>query len=102
MEQNYSYQSDNASFAAPGQNLIPPQYKPLGAWAYFGYSILFAIPIIGFIFLLVFSFSDENINRRNFARSHFCALLIVAVFVLFVLILSFALGFGIFRFDYLF
>ena len=54
----------------------PRQFKPISAWGYIGYSILFAIPIIGFILLIVFSFSDGNINRRSYARSYFCWLLI--------------------------
>ena len=41
------------------------QYRPLSPWAYFGYNLLFSIPILGFIMLIVFSFSNENINRRN-------------------------------------
>ena len=64
---------------------IPPQYKPLRGWAYFGLSVLYSIPIIGFIFLLVFTFSNKNINRRNHARSYWCALL---VFLIIGIILS--------------
>lgn len=59
--------------------LLPAKYRPLTAWAYFWYGILFAIPLIGFIFLIVFSVSDANINRRSFARSYFCALILVLV-----------------------
>jgi len=57
-------------------NNIPSNYKPLSAWAYVGYQLLFSIPLIGFILLIVFSFSEDNINRRNYARSYFCTLLI--------------------------
>ena len=63
---NQQYQTPN----------IPSSYQPISAWGYFGYQILFSIPIIGFILLVVFALSDENINRRNFARSYFCAILI--------------------------
>ena len=55
------------------------KYAPLSPWAYFGYSLLFAIPVIGLIFLIVFSVSNENINRRNFARSYWCVLVLVAI-----------------------
>ena len=56
---------------------IPEQYKPISAWGYIGYSILFSIPIVGFILILVFSFSGSgNINRRNFARSMLIGLII--------------------------
>lgn len=58
---------------------IPEEYTPLSPWAYFGLSLLFAIPIIGFIFLIIFSFNGSNINRRNYARSYWCIYLIVLI-----------------------
>ena len=73
-------------------NNIPSQYKPLGAWAYFGYELLFSIPFVGLILLIVFAFNNDNINRRNFARSYFCVYLIV--FIIFVLIMIMAASFG--------
>lgn len=60
---------------------LPPKYRPLGAWKYFGYQILFSIPIIGQIFLIIFAISGKNINRRSFARSYFCALIIVVILI---------------------
>ena len=33
---------------------IPSEYKPISMWGYFGYQILFAIPIIGFILFSIF------------------------------------------------
>lgn len=36
------------------ENTLPKEYKPLSAWAYFGYQLLFAIPFVGFILLIVF------------------------------------------------
>lgn len=71
---------------------LPDKYRPLGAWAYFGYSILFAIPFIGFIFLIVFACSSGNINRRSYARSFFCGYLIVGIILLICL---FASGIGL-------
>lgn len=76
------------------ENNIPSKYKPIGAWGYFGYQLLFSLPIIGFILLIVFSFSDENINRRNFARSYWCALLIGIIFIVFIAILAAVFGFS--------
>ena len=58
---------------------IPENYKPLSPWAYFGYQILFSIPIIGFICLIIFSFNNNNINRKNFARSFFCVYILLAI-----------------------
>ena len=58
---------------------VPPEFRPLGAFSYFGLSILFSIPIIGWVFLIVFALSDANINRRNYARSYFVALLFFVI-----------------------
>ena len=44
-------------------NNIPESYRPISAWGYFGYNLLFSIPIIGFILLLVFALGGTaNIN----------------------------------------
>ena len=61
---------------------IPNQYKPISAWGYFGYNILFAIPLVGFILLIVFSFDSSNINRRNYARSFFIIYLLAGIIIL--------------------
>ena len=71
---------------------LPPQYRPLGPWAYFGYSLLFAIPLVGFICLIIFSFSDDNINRRNFARSFWCALLVTVAVIVVIAVLALVFG----------
>ena len=65
---------------------LPYKYRPLGAWGYFGYQLLFSIPLVGFICLIIFALSDSNINRRSFARSYFCITIIVAVIFVIVLI----------------
>ncbi len=70
----------------------PERYRPLSPWAYFGYSLLFAIPVVGFIFLIVFSFSTANYNRRSYARSYFCALLVALIVMAVVLIIAAATG----------
>lgn len=61
------------------------KFAPLSPWAYFGYSVLFAIPLIGLIFLIVLTFNDNNINRRNFARSYWIAALLVLALTLLLL-----------------
>ena len=70
---------------------LPEKYRPLGAWAYFGYNLLFAIPLIGFIFLLIFSFDNNHLVRRSYARSFFCMLLILGGCLLIPLLLAFGL-----------
>ncbi len=58
---------------------LPNKYKPLTAWQYFGFSILFALPIVGLILTIIFSLDNSNINRRSFARSYFCVLILVII-----------------------
>ena len=70
----------------------PEEYRPLSPWAYFGYSILFSIPLIGLIVNLVFCFSDVNINRRNYARSFWCAYLLAAIVIVIFLVAAPAMG----------
>ncbi|MBO5286358.1 MAG: ABC transporter permease [Clostridia bacterium] len=74
---------------------LPAEHRPLSPWAYFGYTILFSLPIIGLIFLIIFSISGSNINRRNFARSYWCPV----VLALIVVIIFIATGLGATIFD---
>ncbi|MBO4572720.1 MAG: ABC transporter permease [Clostridia bacterium] len=70
---------------------IPENLRPISPWTYFGLSILFNVPIVGFIFLVIFSISRGNINRRNFARSYFCVF-VIALFILLIVLLTGGLG----------
>ena len=74
------------------ENNIPSTYRPLSPWAYFGYNILFSIPVIGFILLIVFSFSNDNINRRNYARSFFVIYALVIIVILILVSLGVQVG----------
>lgn len=60
---------------------LPEKYRPLSAWAYWGLTILFSVPVVGFIFLIIFAFNGSNINRRSFARSYFCVLILAAIII---------------------
>ncbi len=63
-------------------NDIPEEYRPISMWGYFGYEILFSIPLLGLILLLVFSLGGtKNKNLKNFARSYFCLLILIALAV---------------------
>ena len=59
--------------------VLPRENQPLSPWAYFGLSLLFNIPVVGFIFLIIFSCSKANINRRNFARSYWCIYVLLGI-----------------------
>ncbi len=64
-------------------NDVPSQYRPISMWGYFGYEILFSIPVIGLIFLIVFACgATGNENVKNFARSYFCVLILYIVIIL--------------------
>lgn len=74
-QQNVGYgNSQNYNYAAP-----QPQYntysnynidEPLSVGQYIGIFLLSAIPIAGFILMLVWAFSsNENTNKKNYARA---------------------------------
>lgn len=69
-------------------NTLPPENKPLSPWAYFGYMLLFSIPIVGFICLIIFSVDSSNINRRNFARSYWIVIALTVIITVIVAILA--------------
>lgn len=90
-ENNISYTTVN----------IPEEYKPISAWGYFGYQLLFSIPCVGFIVLCVFALGGtKNINLKNFARSYFCVILLAIIVGIIIAILTTVLGVGISAFDF--
>jgi len=74
--------------AAPAPVAAKSDVKLLGPWGYFGLQILFSIPLVGFILLIVFSLDNSHLNRRNYARSYWCGLIIwvILMVVLFVIL----------------
>ena len=78
---------------------VPEEYKPISAWGYIGYEILFSIPIVGLIAILIYSFGgNNNINLKNFAKSFLYVYIIIIAFCLLVVLLS-LLGFAIVDFK---
>ncbi|MGN1078374.1 MAG: ABC transporter permease [Candidatus Gallimonas sp.] len=71
---------------------LPPKYRPLGAWAYFGYGFLFTIPFVGLICALVCALSSENIARRSYARSYFIADFFAEILIIAVVLVLWATG----------
>lgn len=59
---------------------------PLSPWAYFGLNFLYAIPVLGFIMLIIHAVSAPNVNKRNFARSYFCWVIILLVAIVAIVI----------------
>ncbi|MGN0709140.1 MAG: hypothetical protein ACI4LM_02720 [Anaerovoracaceae bacterium] len=60
-------------------------YEPISMWGYFGYEILFSIPVVGWIILIIKAVSARNVNVRNFARSYFCFLIIAIAVIIMIL-----------------
>ena len=71
---------------------IPEEYRPISMWSYFGYEILFSIPIVGFICLIVFALGAKNVNKKNFARSYFCYTIIVCLVAIVIFAIMMATG----------
>ena len=64
----------------PAQPAYDSLSAPLSVGSFFWMPLIVAIPIVGFILLLVWAFSkDTNINRRNYARSLLIWLLVSLV-----------------------
>ncbi|MBO5788452.1 MAG: hypothetical protein J6R42_00745 [Clostridia bacterium] len=52
------------------ESQLPREFRPITAWGYLGYELLFLLPVIGFLFVIIFSISGSHVNRRGFARYH--------------------------------
>lgn len=81
-----------ASFNQPGS--LPSDIQPLSPWAYIGYNILFALPLVGIILIIVFAVSKtNNVNLRNYARAYlYIYLIAIALFIIIAIIASMGLG----------
>jgi len=58
---------------------LPRELWPLSPWAYFGLGILYALPFVGWVFLVIHAIGASNINKRNYARSFFCVYVLVII-----------------------
>lgn len=93
IQNNQGYQNTQGGYQQPQQpqNNIPEAYKPVTAWGYVGWNLLFSIPIVGFIVALVFALGGtSNINRKKYAQSKFCEALLA---IIIVLVVYFVFGF---------
>ncbi len=81
------------NYAQPNAyNSVPPYYRPIKPWGYIGYMLLYSIPLVGFIMLIVNAVSEENINRRNFARSYLWLMLLSFIIWLVIFIIAVVVG----------
>ena len=95
-QQPYSVPNPQVVITQASAQTENPAHRPISAWAYFGYSILFAIPVVGLIVNIILCLSDDNINLRNYARSYWCFFVVFIVVAMFVAIIAAATGGALF------
>ncbi len=71
---------------------LPEEYRPVSMWAFLGYTILFSIPVVGWICAIVFAFASSKINVRNYARGYLIFLIIGIVIWIIVCVALIVLG----------
>ena len=59
--------------------LLPKAYRPLSGWNYFWRSVLYSIPVIGWLFLLIHVFACKNRHGRSYARFHLLTVIVAAI-----------------------
>lgn len=74
------------------QRVIPASHRPISAWGYFGYRLLYSIPVIGWIFLIAHAVAADNVNVRKHARSFFCTYLLVLLVAAVLLVVGYCTG----------
>lgn len=67
---------------------LPREYWPMSPWGYIGHSILYSIPLIGWIILIIHACDSGYIARRNYARSFFIPLILAIIAAVILIILS--------------
>ncbi len=73
--------------------MLPAEFKPVSTGTYIGYSILFSLPIIGFIMLLVTAFSSEKSKSlRNYAKSILIMTLILLIPTIIIMVFAGAMA----------
>jgi hypothetical protein len=58
---------------------LPKAYRPISGWGYFWRTVLYSIPVLGWLILLFNAIGAKNRNVRYFARTPFCALLLALI-----------------------
>ena len=68
-------------FANAMAKILPARFKTVPTGGYLGRAILYAIPVIGWIFLFIAIFDGENRRDRGFACAYLGGLLVIAAII---------------------
>ena len=73
---------------------IPEAYKPISAWGFVGWALLFNLPLAGWIIVIVFACGvSPKKNLTNYARSYLLMWLLVLIITLVIWLVTLAIGF---------
>ena len=78
-------------YAAPAAPVVDESKKPLSVGGFLGTFLLSAIPIVGFIYIIVCACGGtKNVNRQNYARASLIlsAILIGIMLLLFIVLIA--------------
>lgn len=78
----YNQPYNNPSYM--NQYQMQMEYKPISAWGYLGYELLFLLPVVGWIIMIIMCFAPANKNVKNFARAHVILYIILIVLVIII------------------
>ncbi len=84
---NNGYQKGYSEGYSNNAGTVPPEYRPLSPFAFFGLTLLYTVPIVGLIFLIINSFRRDNYCKRNHARSYWIPYIIAIIAGIVILIL---------------
>ena len=72
---------------------LPRKYRPIGTLSYLLYSILFALPVMGFVFSLILSVRRVvNVNIKYYARLWLVINSVVIAFSIIILVVLLSNG----------
>jgi hypothetical protein len=104
--QAYQYNGTGVNYGAPSVNRNINNSYPVNnysnndlitPWGYVGYSLLFAIPILGLVMLFVYGFGEgHSPNLRNYARGNLLMILLVFGIEIVLMIFMAILGVSVF------
>ena len=66
------------------KNDVIDEEEPISIKKYIFYLIIFSIPILGFIYLIIQAYVNDNINIRNLAKA--ILIIIISIIIIFIVL----------------